>query len=141
MVQNKLTPGQLKLINTLVSQQAINKEDKMVMVSGFTAGRETSSKELYFDEATAMIRHLHDLARDIDPKKAKMVGKIFSIAHEMRWTKTNKVGQTVADGKRVDEWMKRFSYLKKPLNSYTLQELPNLVSQFEQVQKSFLSSI
>ncbi|MCH5690020.1 hypothetical protein LWM68_40845 [Niabella sp. W65] len=50
----------------------------------------------------------------------------------------DKPARYVADGKRVDEWMIKFSYLHKKLNKYTFEELPKLVSQFEAFYKSTL---
>ncbi|MCX6210119.1 MAG: hypothetical protein NTZ59_11660 [Bacteroidetes bacterium] len=70
-----ITKQQLVCINTIISKRNIAKEDKEVMVMGFTGGRATSSKELTYDEATAMIKHL----KDNDPHKAaieKMKGKL-----------------------------------------------------------------
>lgn len=108
---------------------------------GFSNGRCESSVDLWHPEAAAMIRHLHELAGANDPRRLPMVNKIYYYAHQMKWQKTNDKGKVVADGKLVDEWMIKYSYRKKKLNAYTYDELPKLVSQFEQVYKDFLKRL
>jgi hypothetical protein len=106
-----ITPQQLKAISTLVSKQNIGKEDKAVIVQGFTGGRATSTKDLTIDEAKAMLQHLK--ANDPDEKKAeKMRKKIIAIAHEMGWRKfVNSIAK--ADMKRIDDFCKTRGYKKK----------------------------
>jgi hypothetical protein len=41
----------------------------------------------------------------------------------------------------VDEWMLKYSYKHKKLDAYLFEELPTLVSQFEQVYKHFIKKI
>jgi hypothetical protein len=116
------------------------------MVTGFSDGRETSSKNLYYNEANSMISHLLQLQTAATKNKpdlsAKMKGKIFATCHDMGWTKTSKkTGLKVADVERFDAWAVEKSYLKKKLNSYKYNELPKLVSQFNAVYKSFLKKV
>lgn len=129
---NRLNFSQLKCLNTLVSKLGIDKEAKEILVKGFSEGRSTSSKELLSDEAAAMIKHLKTLDPQ-EPKAEKMRRKIISMAHEMGWTLRQGQGdKRKADMKRVDEWCKKFGYLKKSLDNHTCKELPKLVSQFAQ---------
>ena len=122
-----LNKAQLIAINTLISKLGISPEQKKTMVSGFTGGRSTSTRDLLKSEAVGLISHLKSL--DPDEKKAeRMRRKIISLAHELHWHKS---GTTSIDMLKVDGWCKKYSYLKKALNSYTLQELPKLVTQFQ----------
>lgn len=122
-----LNKGQLIAINTLISKLQFTKEQKATMVSGFTAGRSGSSKDLLMSEAALLISHLKRL--DPDEKQAeKMRRKIISMAHELHW---HKPGTVQIDMKRVDGWCKSYGFGKKGLNSYALAELPKLVTQFE----------
>lgn len=133
-----ITPAQLRKINTMVSKGSINKETKEAMVLGFSRGRCSSSKDLYFSEASQFIKHL--AAGDPNRQAAdKMRGKILYYAHEMGWHKF-KSGRHIADVKRVDEWCLKYGYIKRKLDSYSYQELPRLVSQFEAVYKNYISS-
>lgn len=122
-----INKDQLICLNTLVSKLHIDKEGKIEMVQGFSGGRATSSKDLFSDEAAAMIKHL----KSVDPTEKsaeKMRKKIISMAHEMGWTSA----PGKADMKRIDQWCTKFGYLKKHLDSYNYNELPKLVTQFEQ---------
>jgi hypothetical protein len=135
-----ISPSKLKAINTLISVYGIDKNTKAMMVEGFSLGRCTSSKDLYDEEASLMLKHL----QDNDPNKAaieKMKGKIFYYCHEMSWTILKSTGKRVVDMKRLDEWCTSRSYLKKKLDWYSYKELPKLVTQFEQVYSSYIVSL
>lgn len=137
---NSATTSQLSAIGAMCTKANISKEAKQVMVAGFSSSGAISSKDLTIEEARQMIQHLVTLQPQ-DARLAKMRNKIFYYAHMMNWTKVNKAGKTVADGKRVDEWMLHYSYLKKKLSAYSYEELSKLVSQFEAVYKSHLNKI
>lgn len=111
-----------------------------MMVNGFSVGRSTSTKDLYDHEAAAMLAHL----QQNDPNRQgieKMKGKIFYYCHEMGWTKLNVTGKRVVDMKRLEEWCLNRSYLHKKIDWYSYKELPKLVSQFEEVYKSYIKSL
>ena len=131
-----LNKGQLIAINTLISKLKFTKEQKATMVSGFTAGRSDSSKDLSMSEAALLISHLK--SQDPDEQKAeKMRRKIISMAHELHW---HQPGAVQIDMKRVDGWCKTYGFGKKGLNSYSLAELPKLVTQFQNgPYKSFIN--
>lgn len=136
-----LTADQLKIISTICSVQKISKDDKATMVNGFSAGRCTSSKSLFFDEAKDMIAHLQQMqgTATIKPGTKNMIGKMLGYAREMGWTKINAEGKTVADFNRMDAWAIKYGYLHQKINAYHYFEMPKLVSQFEAVYKSFLN--
>jgi hypothetical protein len=107
------------------------------MLLGFTGNRTDNISDLYKGEAISLIRHL----KETDPEERKaevMRRKIISRAYEMGWiTHNGKI-----DMKRIDEWCKNFSYLKKKLNQYQYKELPLLVSVFEEkIYKQFLNGL
>ena len=139
-MQNKITRNQVMCIGAICSDMRLNAEQKQAMVMGFSGGRETSSTGLYYNEAIEMIRHLQQLQAG-DNKCGKMLGKIFSYAHEIGWTKKNPTGKTVADVKRIDEWAVKYSYLAKKVNLYNYYELPKLVTQFERFYRDFLTRL
>lgn len=133
------TTQQIKCIRGLLAKTG-NQGNKETIVEGFTAGRSIHISDLTQEETKGLIDHLQSL----DPNKAaidKMKGKILYFAHEMGMTKKNKQNKTVADLKKVDAWMLKYSYLHKKLDLYSYPELPKLVSQFEQVYKHFLKAL
>ncbi len=135
-----ISKQQLVCINTIISKRNIAKEDKEVMVQGFSAGRATSSKDLTFDEAAEMIKHL----KDNDPHKdsiEKMKGKMMYYAREMGWYKINGKGKQVCDVQAIDNWCMKFGSVKRKLDSYTFEELPTILTQFQFVYKDYLKRI
>jgi hypothetical protein len=132
----KLSPDQLKGIHTLLNKQGL-KDDKDSIVQSFTAGRTTSSREMYHDEAAALIGHLKSLDPQ-DTASDKMRNKIISMAHEMGWRIQ---GTESIDMQHVNGWCVAHSYLKKKLDDYKYAELPKLVTQFTEVYKSFIKKL
>lgn len=114
------------------------KIDYVVDVSN---GRTQSSKELTDQEMDQLIETLvsewHQSLGKKKPEEDKMRKKVISICHELGW---HLPGTTQIDMNAVNRFCETHSYLKKRLNKYTLQELPKLVSQFEQVLKSYYKS-
>lgn len=130
------TYSQIAAIHTLLAKQGL-KDDKRDIVRSFTAGRTESVKEMRNEEAAALIGHLKSM--DPEEKSAdKMRNKILSMAHEMGWRKP---GTERIDMDHVNGWMRSKSYLKKDLDAYRFGELPKLVSQFEEVYKSFIKKV
>lgn len=140
-----ITPEQLRCLNTIVSKFKIAKDDKEMMVLGFSGGRATSSKDLWFDEASAMIKHL----KANDPNAAsvqRMKGKILYLAHEMGWyvenSKRNSKGKLQLDLQRIDNWCLKYGYIKRKFDNYSYEELPKLVTQFhDYVYQDYLKKI
>jgi hypothetical protein len=134
-----MNQAQNKMVYALFNKTGLINQKESI-VSGFSNGRTASTRELSHEESVAMIRWLKEQDKD-DPSAQKMRGKIMYYAHEMGWTKKNKLDKVVADGKRIDEWMLQYSYLKKKLNSYNLKELPKLVSQFQAYYAWYISKL
>jgi len=72
-------------------------------------------------------------------KADKMRKKILSLTWEMNWVVKDPALKV--DVERVNAWCVKYGYLHKPLNSYTYNELPKLLSQFEALHASFVNSI
>lgn len=128
--------AQVTAIYTLLNKHGL-RDEKESIVSGFTAGRTDSVRAMSFDEAAALIGHLKGLDQE-EAGSDKMKNKILSMAHEMGWRIR---GTEKIDMDHVNNWCKSLSYAKKPLDEYSYKELPKLVSQFEEVYKSYLKGI
>jgi hypothetical protein len=117
--------------------------DKSEMIGALTAGRTTSSKQLTFAEAHALLADLNKGTVSPDQGK-RMRNNIVAMAHELGWiTATQHIDTTgkqvlVKDYNRLDNWMLKSSYLKKKLFDYTYEELPKLVTQFKAVYQSYI---
>jgi hypothetical protein len=102
------------------------------LVSDYTNGRTKSLKEMTPYEYKQMIINLNSFVSNSDAlKEDKMRKKILSIAHELNWTLPN--GKI--DWPKLNAWLLKYGYLHKELNRYKLSELPQLVSQIQQLLK------
>lgn len=64
----------------------------------------------------------------------KMRRRFLAICHELKW----KVTDNKLDYNRINNWLLKYSYLKKPINEYKEKELPNLITQIDNVLKAKL---
>lgn len=127
------TPDQNRQLHTLLGKLSIDAEVKQELVYEFTAGRETSSSKMEVKECQALINHLNHIVKHGGDKTDKQRKKILSICYEMNWT----VEGGRIDWPRLNAFLLKSGYLKKELNTYTAKELPKLVSQFENLLKSY----
>lgn len=143
----KRTPSQNKQLHALCGKLNISSEQKADLVYSYTNGRETSSAEMFIPEAQALINALNHIGRtsikEQKPTKPRPVKdaennmrrKILSICHEMKWTDKGHLDWT-----RINAWLLKYGYLKKPLNDYTASELPKLITQFEELLKHYYAA-
>ena len=145
----RITPETLRRLHMLLNSTGMI-ESKKELVTQYSATGKTSSKDLTELEARALCQHLAKLpgagrARGvvIDGERAAadvMRKKIIRFAHLMAW-EVSPGGP--ADMGRIDRWCRERGYLKhlnKGFNSYTEEELPRLVSQFELMHNKFLEA-
>lgn len=141
----QVTKNQIKAINAILARTG-QMDNKPAIIANATNGRTTHSTELTVTEAKALLSALNShSARAEDPRK-KMFATIVRIAHNMGWVRTLTVVGSAGMEKKKDytilhEWIAKYGYLHKPLNSYSYQELPRLISQIEAVYKHYLSKI
>jgi hypothetical protein len=134
------TNSQIQIIQTLITKTG-NRDIKEEIILGFTEGRSKSIKDLSEKATKDLIKHLKEL--DPDERSADtMRKKIISMAHELNWRLPLEAGKAPrVDMRRLDAWLQKYSYLHKKLDSYTYDELPKLVTQFESVYQKFLASL
>ncbi len=130
-----MEPNKRKALFRILSELGLKtEEDRHNLISGFTNGRTTSTKDLSDWEAESLIKHLESA----DYKACdKMRKKIISMAIEMGWIvmRNNKPS---GDMNAIEQWCLNRSYLKKGLNEYTYKELPKLVTQFSMMHVDHL---
>lgn len=95
-------------------------------------GRTESTRELTSAEIQSII-HCLQAESDTYQQANRMRRKLISMAREMKWE-----GNII---QRIDHWCEKYGQFHKPLMGHTLKELPLLITQFEQVYKSFLQGI
>lgn len=130
-----ITSKQIQLISVLIHKQGLT-HHKAEIMEGVSNGRTTSTKGLTAAEASDLIAHLTQTSRDTNVS-SKLMKKLFALAFEMGWCPyENRVMdggeiKKVRNYTRLQEWVLKYGYLKKPLREYTYKELPKLVSIFE----------
>lgn len=143
MSQKPASKAQIKAINIILKKLG-RFDDKGYMILHLTNCRTCHSSELYFDEASELLQFLNKLQADKkdDKPSKKMMGKLFAMAHEMGWVTVNVTDDWERgpnyvnvsreyDYSRLYDWVLKYGWKKKPLNDYTYDELPKLVSVFE----------
>lgn len=133
--------GDIKTIHALLARisKADDKEFKQMLVGQYTNYRETSTTQLRPAEASEMIG---DLQRMTGWTKSQILANekrrlMLHYAHEMLWVLPN--GKV--DVERVSDWAEKYGYLHKSLNDHTVEELSQLVYQFQKVYQSYLKSV
>jgi len=115
------------------------------LVLSFTMGRSESTKDLKVTELISLIEYLKTFS-DQNSTGDFMQGdimrkRILSLCHQYGWTRYDAIkNSNFVDFIRLNNWMEKFSYLHKSLNSYKYNELPKLVTQFENVIVSYLTA-
>ena len=125
---------QIRIIYALLPGAIKNdQEAKESLITQYTGDPDLGSvKDLGAQQADRLISDLRVLKqKSIDPAD-RMRKKILSICHDMGW----ELEDGRIDWKRLNGWLIKYGYLHKKLNDYKLQELPALVTQFENVQRS-----
>jgi len=137
----KMRPEQNRRLHFLLNELGLM-EHKAELVEQYSATNATSSRELTPQEAKALIEHLErsKTRQGRSPKpqytpEEKMRRKIFAICYTIGWIEGDSPTDRAINRAKINSFCIRNSYLRKPLNDYTPEELPKLVSQFEQIQK------
>ncbi|WP_192821205.1 phage protein GemA/Gp16 family protein [Rufibacter sp. LB8] len=137
----KMRPEQNRRLHFLLNELGLM-DYKAELVEQYSATKATSAKELTPQEAKALIEHLErSKGRQANRPQIqrtpaeKMRRKIFAICYTIGWIEGESPADRAMNRAKIDSFCARNSYLRKPLNDYTLDELPKLVSQFEQIQR------
>jgi hypothetical protein len=65
--------------------------------------------------------------------------RILSICYSIGWTQfDDDKKKMVVNMDKLNAWLLKYGYLHKPLNKYSRQELPLLVTQFEKLETTVL---
>ncbi len=144
-MEQAITTKQIQYIKVLMRNKGV------IDLSGefahsFSAGRTTHVSELTVKEGIELIKGLtaNDQSAERKQDEERMRRKIISHAYEMGWVITDistGVSKLQADMESINAWCLKYGYLHKPLNEYTFEELPKLVSQFGRLHKQFLKEL
>jgi len=127
---------QIQVFHAILVNNGImdTKED---MVWNATNHRTQRVSEMSYVEMKELLEKLQgqsskDKAQSPKDKADIMRKKILHYCHLMNWNNGDAL-----DWNRINGWCKEYGHAHKLLNDYKLEELPMLVSQFEQVYRHF----
>lgn len=125
-------------------------EQRHELFQSYSKNRTRDSKDLSEQEMDDLIRFLEfynvggmqsGCKTDFE-KGDKMRKRVLSLCYEYGWTRHDAVkNKRVVDYAKLNAWLLKSGYLHKSLNQYKYAELPKLVTQFENVIKSFLKAV
>ncbi|MDZ4212788.1 MAG: hypothetical protein U1C59_13850 [Methylotenera sp.] len=124
---------------SLASRKLQDMKDELVLQ--FSGERTTHSTELTITEMRQLLTHLNGEPDDRlqKEKENRQRRRIMSMCYTLGWTKyDDNIKREVVDFARLDAWVDKYGYLKKPMMKYDYRELPKLVTQFENMLKSTL---
>lgn len=114
------------------------KQERSELIMDFTKDQKRSLTELSAWEYNEFLNWLNRLfpskATEDEVSRNNQRRKIISLFRKMGWQFGGK-----ADMERIYAWVIKYGYLDKPLNEYTYQELPKLVTQVETIYTKFLT--
>ncbi len=124
-----------KKLMTIFSRMGLDNDARRDLIFGYTNGRTESTKDLSQSEIDDLCDTYSDMAFGTNEKeelrqKRSIVLKIATsvgIHDTENWSKFN-------------GFMLNRSVLKKPLKSYTLEEMDALIQQFRGIEKNYNSS-
>lgn len=137
-----ITKEQKTTIHVLLGKmgRGDDKEYKESLVSDFTDRRETSTTQMQWSEAEAMIEALRRVTVDPHEEDIKtMRRKMFYYMHNMSWYVPG--SNKKLDYDRLDNWCLTYGKVKKKLTQYEYLELVDILTQFELVYRSFLKDL
>ncbi|MEQ9426983.1 MAG: hypothetical protein RJQ09_21350 [Cyclobacteriaceae bacterium] len=146
-MRKPISQAQLKRLQTLLTKANL-REEKEEIISHYTNGRSTSSRQLTSQEATDCCDWLQGIAdqyQEEDPCN-QMRKKMLYYGYMMGYDEPTNDRQSGLPAKQinyinVDDWCKKWGIHKQPLNKLTRQQLHQTVSQFLQVYKSTMKAV
>lgn len=121
--QHKVLFGLLSKLNWIDYRQELALQ--------YSNDRTDKTSKLFITECDLLIEFLkNEINKNKEDaeltKKEAMLRKFFFYCHELGWKKNGKL-----DYQRINYWLIKFSYLKKPLKEYNESELTKLLQQVE----------
>ncbi|WP_338764084.1 hypothetical protein WAF17_21015 [Bernardetia sp. ABR2-2B] len=133
------TPKQIQKFHALLNELGLM-QHKKDLVSEFSEGKATSSKQLTMEQMKLAIEHLEGMKEQsvaTKPKRDTSLDrqrkKIIAFCREMDM-EVEVRGEMVADMHNIYKFILKIGYLKKDLNDYNSEEMPKLVTQIKIVR-------
>jgi hypothetical protein len=160
MKPKKVETWQIQCIHAALASKGLvnDKEYKAEQVGIFSNGRAISTKDLYYDEANAMLAALNkaspspshrgephpqvaSLPRNGKPPKDEArdnkLKAVFSLMHRLKWytDETINSDKPKLDYKRLNDWLVKYGHWHKILDGHKTDELSIVIFQLGEVLK------
>jgi hypothetical protein len=136
---SEITKDQVKCVKTLMGK--VRPQEPEVLVMGFTQMRTGRVSEMTMQEGRELIKHLKGLDPD-EQKAERMRRKLIGMAYERdglgRMASKEQKENTI---EKLNAWCIKYGVKHKPLNNYTVNELPALLTQYEKVTDDLLKRL
>jgi hypothetical protein len=111
------------------------------IISDFTSGIKSSLAELSPTEYKELITQMTSIVSntaDCNTMRRKIIATLVKCGYRKSHRTLTDVVE--ADMDRIYAWVLKYGYLHKPLNQYTIREIPTLVTQAEKLYTSHLEA-
>jgi len=136
----KISEPLLKKLHTILHKLELSDYKQDLIDTFAIKGRYIfTSKNLYEQEAEAIIKYLKSIQRENDMTREQIIAdilcrKIFACFGVMGW----KTPERKLDLGKVYGWINSNGYLNKHLKKYTIEELPKLAEQVVNLRDEYL---
>lgn len=147
MNQKRITPAQLKKLQTMFSRLGMDAEERHAIVARLTDNRTSSTKELSFGEAKYMIAYLsgYTSPKTSDSAKyqedcRKVVGQIYNLSFFIGMCYGDSPEDIAMNYAVINKFCRERGTVKKDITLMNLQELNRTKRQFEAMLSKNLDS-
>ena len=131
-----------KKLFALLQKLGIPAKERANLAWQYSKERTTHTSELTPVEYSQLLTDLSEQDKAANAEGERMRRFIISMAHEMGWHKYDeRTGKTKANMQSIDNWCVKHGKFHKKLDGHTKAELIELVSQFQEVHKSYLKTM
>ena len=121
---------QVQKIRIMLKQQDQD-EFKDHIIASFSNERTSSTRELSFEEAKQLIKHLVE-----NDGRTNLIKKLYAMAYKAKIIFDGNADDKKMNRAKLDRFLKEKGAVKKPLDKLTKIDLVKVVSQFEQIVKN-----
>lgn len=143
----QITAQQIRTIHAVLPTiYRQDKELKQNLIAQFTEDdNKTSTKDLSQQQAEELIYFLktgkaktYDYYASFDFSN-RQHRYLLSLCHQIGWEVfSERAGKLVVDTEALGRWLHKYGYLHKTLKEYSENQLPKLITQFENMVKSVI---
>lgn len=141
-----IAPWQLKKLHALLTKLGFM-DEKALMVRHYTEGRTTSSREMYYSEAMAMIASMEEqMDNESRSKRERIVRKMLYYGYQLGWgrprtSQDHGIKASTLCYRAIESWAKSDRCaVSKSLRDMTAEELAKALSQLQIIYRKSIQT-